>query len=275
MTKLIFSGCSFTAGTGWDPDLKVLESKDSPELWCNLLLQKTDRYRDCQAINVGFPGASNSEIFEKTVEIMAYHNNSIDTVFCQWTSMPRYNFNVGFELWNTEEGFFTNARNHDHRLSNGVIWPREYVSDLVDRLKVMHHLHWEILKVVRFSNVLIHLAQKLNIPNIFFINGLCPWDKDYFIKLDNVKPESYTDFTKDQILNIDSRDDKDIYKLYELAHQHYQQAGGITCSHWINLYESMLALQIDSNHDSKHPGKKSNELYHQKIHDKLIEIDLA
>jgi hypothetical protein len=276
--KVIFSGCSFTAGDGWldiTADTKI-ENKDSPHLWVNLCYTRINRLNKLEMINIGKDGASNTEIFQNTVRSMAQYGDQIDTIFCQWTSMPRYNWNVGFELWSTAESFgsehLLKVTNHDVNLNNGDHWPRKYINDLVDRFRVMHHLHWEIVKVVDYSNVIYDLAKKLGISNVFFMNGLCPWDQNYFVELDNVKPESYTEFTKTNILNMDNRDDDDLLKLYKLAHQHYQEAGGINPATWINLYSSLLNNKVDTNFDNNHPGVKSNILYYEMIDRRLKEL---
>lgn len=281
MKKLVFSGCSFTAGAGWSAehpnmidteDRTLVEIKDSPYLWTNLFRKTTPRFENLESINVSKSGSSNTDIFESTVDVMVEHGDQIDTLFCQWTAMPRYQFNIGFELWNTQECLHTEQRSKPVNLNRGDSWPREYIADLLDRFKALHHLHWEIVKVVKYCDIITKLKEKLGILNVFFINGLCPWDKHYFNKLDNVLPESYTPFTKTEILNIKTRDDKDIFKLYDLAHDHYTQAGGIDESRWINLYDSFLDNRIDYNFDGTHPGERSNQLYSQLITERLRQL---
>ena len=78
-----------------------------------------------------------------------------------------------------------------------------------------------------------------------------------------------TEFTKKEILNIESRDDRDIFKLYNLAHQHYQEAGGINEIEWINLYRSFLQNTTDVNFDLIHPGKQSNLNFYNIIKQKI------
>lgn len=272
-SRVVFAGCSFTAGNGWAnlPPEESLRTacKDSPHLWVNICHKGISRIKDLELVNIGQGGASNTEIFENSVRSISSLGDEIDVMFCQWTSAPRYNFNVGFELWNTSESIHDmNFRKHDIHLNRGDHWPREYVKDLLDRLRVMHHLHWEILKIVDYSATLFKLAKQIGF-DIFFINGLCPWDNNYFTRLDNVMPEQYTPFTKKEILNIDSRDDQDIFKLYNLAHDHYQAAGGINDRQWINLYDSFSKKKIDTNFDLKHPGEKSNILYCNLIKEKF------
>jgi hypothetical protein len=271
MKKLVFSGCSYTAGNGWlnlpPTESEGLEVKDSQHLWVNLCAKNIEIFKNLELVNAGKGGASNTEIFENTIEQMITHSHSVDTVVCQWTAMPRYNFNPGFELWSTSESIHNNSRLHDVNLNCGTQWSREYITDLVDRLRVMHHLHWEIVKVVRYSNIIKQAANKLNIGRVFFVNGLCPWDANYFdcIAGLHVLPQHYTDFTKKEILNIDSRRDEDIFKLYQLAHNHYNEAGGVDSRDWVNLYGSFYHTRIDTNFDQRHPGINSNQQYFQQV----------
>jgi len=277
--KIIFTGCSYTAGNGWtdtSPEESIeIEVKDSTNLWVNLVHNNIEVFKELTLINLGQGGASNTDIFTNTVRAMTNHSNTIDTVICQWTSMPRYNWNVGFELWNTSENFphpDVQGRKHDVNLNRGDYWPRDYINDLTDRLRVMHHLHWEILKVVDYSAIIGELAKKLGIGHVFFVNGLCPWDQDYFVRLKNFKPEDLTEFTKTHILNIESRDDQDIFALYDLAHDHYQQHGSINPDDWINLYNSFHSQRTDVNFDQQHPGIQSNMAYFETVKNRLQQL---
>jgi len=269
MKKLVFTGCSFTAGNGWvDAPLEksqLIECKDRPELWVNLCHDQLGQLNDLELVNLGVGGSSNTEIFETTVQAISDHTNNIDTVFCQWTSMPRYKFSTGLELWFTSESIEYGGRSReDVHLSDGTVWTRKYLDDLLNRLNVLHHLHGEILKVVKYTNILKKLSSNYNIK-IYFINGLCPWDKNYFVRLDNFLPEDLTPFTKTEILNIESRSDNDISKLYKVIHDDYAYQGEINPVDWINLYSPMSKNKVDTNYDNQHPGVKSNQLYFQQI----------
>jgi len=269
MSKVVFTGCSFTAGNGWvdtDPEMSVqIADKNNANLWVNLCHTQIDQLKNLDLINLGQGGASNAEIFKNTVEAIANHNSDIGILFCQWTSMPRYSFKVGFELWSTDEGIETSRRSKfDVVLNRGDRWDRKYLDDLLNRLLVLHHLHGEIVRLVEYTSTLQKLAQAVGIK-LYFINGLCPWDQNYFLKLNNVLPEDYTEFTKNQILNINSRDDNDIFKLYKKMHNEYDQAGGIDPTLWVNLYNSMGHNKTDTNYDNIHPGIKSNQLYFQQV----------
>jgi hypothetical protein len=268
MKKVIFTGCSLTAGNGWtntDTEKSMcIERKDHPELWVNLCHDQILKLKKLELVNSGIGGASNTEIFQATVDSISSYKD-IDTVFCQWTAMPRYNFSIGFELWSTSEGLPPWARSKfDIKLSNGDQYSRKYLDDLLDRLLSLHHLHGEILKVVKYSSILKRLCKKFGIK-LYFINGMCPWDQDYFVRLNNVLPESYTPFTKKQILDIDSKNDTDIFKLYEILHNDYDKAGAVDPADWINLYNSMQKNKLDANFDNQHPGTQSNQLYFQQV----------
>jgi len=271
MKKFVITGCSFTSGSGWDENDLFSDSKDDNRLWTNICSREIKRFQHLELMNLGQGGASNAEIFQNAVRAIANTDSDIDTMFCQWTSVPRYNFNVGFELWDTSESLNTN-RKHDITLRSGDHWPREYINDLLDRLRVLHHTHWEIVKIIDYSNILSELAKQKNF-NIFFINGICPWDYNYFVELHNVNPEEYTPFTKTTILNIDSRLDQDIYKLYHLAHQHYRNVGGINEFQWINLYDSFRKQTVDFNFDNIHPGQHSNRIFFKQIESQLSKLN--
>ncbi len=267
--KLVFTGCSFTAGSGWSKNNCSLECKQSPYLWTNLCANSIRSLSCLESVNLGIAGASNTEIYRQAVRAMAEFGPMIDTLFCQWTSGPRYNFHVGLELWDTSESLATHCRQHDVKLSSGEIYSRDYVRDLLDRFRAMHHLHWEILQIVEYCHTIKLLAQRLNIMNVYFVNGLCPWDLDYFCVRQSSQPEDYTPFTKQYILNINNRCDQDLHTLYEQIHRQYQAAGGIDPSSWINLYNSFLHLKTDKNYDGIHPGIKSNHLYFELISQQL------
>lgn len=276
--KALFTGCSITAGSGWAVSEEGKElltvAKQHPKLWVNLCYQNIKKLNNYELINIGQPGASNTEIFENTIDYIAKFGSQIDVLFCQWTSMPRYNFNVGLELWDTSESVdIRRSMIHDIKLSDGIQYSRNYVQDLLTRIRTMHHLHWEILKVVRYASIISTLSKNIGIKNVFHINGICPWDKNYFVELTDASPEQYTNFTKTAILNIDSRDDKDIYTLYQQIHKQYKEAGGINESQWINLYQSFYNEMVDTNFDNLHPGTKSNELFYQIIRSRLTQLN--
>jgi hypothetical protein len=270
--KVVFAGCSYTAGNGWtDSEFDhscMTECKESPYLWTNICHNKMSQLRDLELINRGQGGASNTEIFEHAISALAEHGDLVRYLICQWTAMPRYNFNPGLEVWPTNEQFRTRSNctvKHDVHLNKGVFWSRDYITDLTQRLLVMHHLHWEIVKVVKYATAISRLCAQLGV-RLLFINGLCPWDRGYFSRVPNdSKPQDLTPFTKTEILNIDSRNDEEIFFLYNKAHQDYEMQGGINPQHWLNLYDSWRRQILDRNFDNLHPGIESNQLFAKQV----------
>jgi hypothetical protein len=273
MKKLVVAGCSLTAGQGWTNcknlnEWREFECKDSPYLWINLCHKSIKQFQNLELINVGVGGASNTQIFENTIDSLVEHHSNIDTLIVQWTSMPRYEWHMGLELWDTRETLTKNKSNkHDYRLSDGTVYSRKYLQDLVDRFITTHHLHWEILKVLKYANIINRYCDRFDIRCIF-VNGICPWDQDYFVRLNNVMPSDYTVFTQTDILNVKSRSDTDIFKLYRKIHDDYDQYP-LRCDQWINLYNSFLKNRVDVNYDGSHPGIRSNQLFCQMIVDYL------
>jgi hypothetical protein len=263
MDKVVFSGCSMSSGAGW----KNIENSinfncfDAPDLWVNLCHRNIPELQSLELINVSNRASSNSDIFAATMNAIAV-NSDIKFLFCQWTAMPRYNFSVGFELQDTttrmQETIKHNARPYYRQ--SGI--PPEKFNDLLDRLFVVHHLQGEIVKLIYYAHTVKQLCKKLGIKYVF-INGLCPWDDHFFDKIDltpgNI--EDLTPFTKQHILNIDTRSDEEIIQLYELQHQQYQQVGGIDPADWVNLYNPFFKNKIDSNFDGIHPGTQTNKLF--------------
>lgn len=260
---VVFSGCSFTAGTGWP------ETVDSTNLWSVLCHKNIPLLQGLERVNIAQAGASNQDIFENTVNTISQHGSFIKYLFCQWTATHRYNFNVGFELWATGESWQETPEHPDINLGD-ITYKRKYLEDIKNRFKTLHHIHYEIVKVIRYSRIISNLASQFGTKCIH-INGICPWDRDYFNELigPDVRPEDYTAFTKKHIIGIDNRSDKDIAALYTKAHQDYRNAGGIDPGEWVNLYDSLWNSRIDFNFDKAHPGEKSNWLYYTWIRDFL------
>ena len=260
MDITLFTGCSFTAGTGFE--LK----KTDPGLWVNLLHKNVKILQNTELVNSGVGGASNDQIFINSVDHILKYNTKF--VFVEWTSYPRYSFKLGLELYETKVDFVTNARMWVNSPSD-MPYTKKYLENLRNRVVTLNHPYYEISKIVSYVNILINLC-KLKKCSIFFINGLCEWDQDFFIKKENVLPYDYTDYTK-KILNIDNRDDDKIYALYNKIHSEYNSMGGIQESYWLNLYNSLIKNRIDVNSDKTHPGYESNQKYFKFLSQALLD----
>jgi len=269
MAKIVFTGGSITSGYGWNgievslDNEYVEKDKASPYLWVNLLHKNVDEFKQCELHNLGSPGEANSTIFKQTVQAISKLDN-IKYIFCSWVSAPRYVFDVGFELYETREVWHPADGPDKDRNLNNLFLSRKYLNDIKNRFLTLHHLHYEILKIVEYVNIINDLCKLHNI-NVYHINDSCIWDDNYFTRLNITKPTEFTEFTRSEIINISGRDDNEIYWLYQKMHDDYNNAGSICSDSWINLYDSFLSNQTDFNNDNIHPGKESNISYFNKV----------
>jgi hypothetical protein len=258
MSVTLFAGCSYTSGFGWE-----FESQDS-NLWTNILHANNKHLCKTKQLNVGISGGSNSDIFQAAISGLLDHTPKY--AFVQWTSYPRYRVGLGVKTYSTNQLFASNDECRDHGL-HGITYTKDYLVKIRDRFISLHNPHFDILHIVKYTNSLIKLANRIN-TKIFFINGICHWDKNFFEILNDVLPSSYSKYTRN-MLNSDTRDDEETYTLYNKIHTDYSQAGGIQQDYWINLYQSFRSLRIDTNSDNIHPGKQSNILYSDIINQAL------
>jgi hypothetical protein len=244
----VFSGCSFTKGTGF-----VLEQEE-PMLWTNQLHQEF--FPDTDKLNVGIAGASNTRIFQETIHALLSY--PVKYAIVEWTSYPRYELELGFETYNTFQPFIPTGSCNDHSLHN-MHYTGKYLDSVKNKFTALAHDCYEILNIVKCTNAIIKLAH-LTKTQVFFVNGICHWDADFFVKKINVLPDQYTAYTQ-KLLCTSTRDDINSYQLYDKMHQGFEDSGGINHSRWLNLYKSLARSKIDTNSDGRHPGIDSNKLY--------------
>lgn len=246
--SVVFAGCSFASGEGF------YEHRREPNLWVNLLHQRL--FPTAELINVSISGRSNSGIFQDAVRALTTYRPAIMIV--EWTSMPRYELHLGLEPFNTFQHFIANAPTRDHVLHD-ITYTAEYLDNIRDRFISLAHPHHEITKVVDYVNSLIKLGE-ISGTQVFFVNGLCPWDQDFFNYSPGIDPDTYTLYTK-ELLCASTRPTEETIFLYEKMHAKYIELGSIQSQHWLNLYKSLLSERVDFNDDGAHPGIKSNSNY--------------
>jgi len=186
-----------------------------------------------------------------------------------WTSVPRYDLELGFELYSTRQHFIPNTECLDHNLNN-IKYTKEYLSSIRDRFTALAHDCFEILNVVEYTNSIIKLSKQTG-TQVFFVNAMCPWDSEFFSKKTSCLPAQYTKYTQN-LLNVDNRSDDQIFQLYDLMHKKLDDAGGINESSWLNLYDSMYDNKIDTNSDNMHPGPHSNNRYVEMFSNSLSKL---
>lgn len=246
-----FVGCSYTAGSGFK------QEKFDPDFWPVLLHNNVSELTATEYVNLGIGGASNETIFSTAINAILDFNPKY--IIVQWSSYPRAQLLLGLETYPATQLFSWDAELLDHNL-HAVSYSSEYLTNIRNRFLSLEHPHNQIKNIVCYTNTLIKLADKVR-SKIFFVNGLCDWDHNYFNKLENVLPDRYTEYTK-KILDTETRNDNEIFTLYNLIHNDYQTLGGIHENLWLNLYNSLRHNQIDTNSDNRHPGKNSNQIFY-------------
>lgn len=252
----LFSGCSYTAGSGF-----ALE-KNEPDLWVNQLHQQF--FSDTTKLNVSIGARSNAGVFQDTITALV--NHSVKYAVVEWTTMPRYELELGFELYSTKQAFIPGSPCRDHKL-NQIQYTSKYLNSIRDRFTMLAHDCYEIFNVIKYTNTITKLANQTG-TRVFFVNGLCPWDQDFFDKKINALPDQYTTYTQ-KLLNVSDRDDSEVFQLYNKLHKEFDDCGGVDKSTWLNLYSSMRNNRIDVNEDNIHPGIKSNQLYFESFSNSL------
>lgn len=247
-SKVLFTGCSLTYGQGLDNEV------NDPNLWCNQLAN--DVFPEATIVNRSKKGANNEWIFLETMAALT--KDEFDTVFVEWTAIPRYNIDVGLELYSTQTLLSDNSI--DLNL-NSESFDASWLKKLGDNLRMLHHDHWDILKLIKYINVL----KKLQPQNLYFVNGMLPWIDGYFEKKDINQPSQLTDYEQ-HLLNVETRNDKEIFDLYDMIHLQYNEYGGIHKENWINLYNSLVNTQVDIiSQEDLHPGYKSQDVFTEMI----------
>ena len=248
MKYAVFSGCSYTAGNGFELE------KEEPCLWVNQLHNKF--FSHCTKLNIGQGGASNAVIFQNTITALVEY--PVEYIIVQWTSVPRYALDLGFEMYSTFMHFIPNAPCRAVN-TNSINYSGEYLDSIRDRFTSLAHDCYELLNLIKYVNTIKKLSQ-ITRTKVFFVNGLGTWDKDFFTKKIDCLPDQYSNYTQ-KLLNVSNRDDGEIFQLYDKMHQGFDSAGGIHENQWLNLYSSMRRSLIDFNQDLMHPGQESNNQY--------------
>ena len=253
-----FVGCSYTQGVGL-----AKESAD-PNLWVNIvhsaLLPTTS------LLNLGLGGSTNDEIFCKSVDTVL--NHKCQYLFVQWSELNRIKLNPGVETYPTNM-FWTsnNTQRIDITVNPGITYNKKYIDDIKHRFFDLQHEHYAIVKILEYSKLVKKLCDQFKIT-VFFVNGILPWDKNYFdhVYQTNRLPSDTTNYTQTQ-LNASTRNDDEYFVLYDKIHSAYKDLH-FTLDHWLNLHSGFReCFYLDLALDNLHPGIVSN----QKFADHLIE----
>lgn len=242
-------------GTGFE------QGRHDPKIWPNILASELD----LDLVNISSVGRNNSWIASESASAIA--RDRYDMVLVAWTGIPKYTINIGLETYSV------------HTVLRDTAWPvqahniatvtPQWLQETGDRLRQYHNDHWDILDLVKAVNYLAWMQDQHAADSIFFINTLCPWSPGYFDYSEYDSPDQLDSYTKN-MLQIHTRDDDEIRKLYQMIHQHYQDHGGIQPHRWINLYQPFRKLAVDQiGNGDRHPGSKSQAIFARLVSDRI------
>ncbi len=239
--KILICGCSFSSGWGFDRGIK------DKNIWPNILAKKLK----AEITNCSLTGCDNTEIFLNALSAMKDHD--FDIVIVQWTSLDRIIMTPTAQQVTmiTAENPHPDLRNSDYKKFHRVFL------ELNGMLA-----HWN-----RFHKMVSILQ---NHDNVYFVNGLIPWNDKLFDKNTTLE-----DCAKDEFLS----------SLLQLKSQ-WKPDGGIESEwipepiwntiktqtqtldleKWINLFDNLQSIQIDQISDTdQHPGIQSQKLFANRI----------
>lgn len=263
MARLVTIGCSVTCGSGLNPEF-LDEDKSHPDLWVNLVHKNI--FPHLKVENPSIPGSGFREHFETASQYLAsqHHSEPIDTLIIGWTTVPRYIIYTGLETYDTR--FFTHSKVFRDIQLHDITWTKNFLEKFAEEFKALHHSHYDILKIVLYSNILIDIA-RLAGTKIYFVAAM-NWDKNYFTRLtpEEFSPAKLTPLTQ-KLLHTDTRSDKEIFTLYNQMHDDYDRAGGINRRHWVNADDPMWPKThgMDKSHDGLHTGPKGHHFMYELI----------
>jgi hypothetical protein len=261
MKKLLFSGCSLTQGVGLE-----LEQMD-PANYCNVFSRLA--FDHGQVDNIGLGGHSNLRIFLDTSRQLL--SGEYNYAFVGWTSYPRHVFYPVVQPEHNRHWLIPNSPVCQEPFEDINLSEKELLL-LRDKFLLLQHAHYDILDIVRYVNILVHLAQSVG-TKIYFINNLCHWDQDYFKRaVEPVKVSDLTPHTR-ELIDVASRRDTMIVALYNQMHDEYEEHGGIQEQLWLNLYDNISNKMVDIGNDNSHPGTATYTKYGTLLAQRFSELN--
>ena len=255
MTCSIFAGCSFTQGTGL-----ANESKDK-DLWVNIV--HSTLFNDTKLLNISKGGFSNLDILHSAID--AILSIECQFLFVQWTELLRYKVNPSVEIYPTSINLLGSRQRLSVDIHPNITYSKNYIDNIKNRFFDLHHPHYEIVKAFEYSCLLQKLCERFGI-SVFFINGILPWDKNYFLHIcdPNRLPSDTTLYTQQQ-LNAATRNNEEYFLLYDKVHHDYKILETIR-HNWLNLDSGFrTCFYLDRALDNRHPGITSNQQFAQHL----------
>lgn len=259
--EILVSGASFVKGHG------LIQESNDPKLWVNQLSKST--FENANICNVAKVGKDNEWIFLEAMSNLI--KKDYDLLIVGWAPIPRFNFHAGLELYPVDTKL---DGSHDYHLNNHVTVRGKDLKKIGDGLLRIHNDHWDFLKLVKYVNALIELQVRCRKKKIVFFNCHVPFPLNFFERKNIQLPSDLSEYEQN-LLSVDSRDDDEIFALYNMIHDHYDSYGTIHPDLWVNLYDPFVNLMVDqAPHSLGHPGYKSQDIFVEKLLPKFREIVL-
>lgn len=233
MTKVLVSGCSISAGSGFPLE------KSEPRLWCNQVAEKLN----ANLTNVSVPGYDNPGIFLNALERFTEEN--YDLILIQFSGFDRIVVSP-----NIHGRILISSIHHLSNIDRWKDWfDKKDYQNFVKTFVLLNRgmEHW--CRLINIILSLQNLRKKLNL-NIRFINGLLPWDRPLF-------DGGHSDFLWN-CFDLDKLPDHDIKRFTEQIHKQIQF---IDLDLWINPFDSFASHVLDRAPLDDHAGYKSHDLY--------------
>jgi hypothetical protein len=248
--NILVVGCSMTYGAGLE------HSKLDKRLWSNKLFKDVFG-KDVNITNGSKIGRNNHWIFLETMDYLA--KNTYDLIVVAWSAIPRYEYHVDLEMYSTHTMLKDKSGINTNRF--GTVSAR-WLTETGNRLRRIHNDHWDLLNLVKYTNILLNSTQG---NKVLFVNTLMSLPTNYFNRKTISLPYELTAY-EHEILNVDARSDGNIKEMYNMMHDQYSKYGGIQEDKWLNLYKSLSEMQIDDASDSDtHPGYASQDVFIKKF----------
>jgi hypothetical protein len=258
---ILISGPCYSSGTG------LQYEKTDNKLWVNQLASHFNLDVD----NISHIGKGNKEIFLHTASSLI--NKKYNYAIVQWREIPCEHIHYGLEMYSTKSGLINDVHIvNDIHLVNGITLDASVMENARQYNMQYQKAHWGIKDLLYYVNILVNLAKQQNCK-LLFTNYDMPWGSHrYFDKIQFDKPSDLDAFTQN-MLDVSVRDDDEISILYDKVHADYSSIGSIHEDKWINLYDPMVRLKVDTaSSDDSHPGYKSHDKFSDFFIKHLIDI---
>jgi len=238
---LLIAGCSFSSGWGF---------QDQTQTWPHKLSQKLD----LNLCNVAETASSNQDIF---LSVLKAQHCTFDVKLVQWTALNRI----------TVSPLPVNSKvilsYHNPYLEQALPeFSSQEVKTFVQILTVLNQDWKHYFDLVD----MIEILQKD--PSVYFINGLLPWDAEFFSRKWTVPIQVQNKFLE-FLLQVEQFDDP---QLCVLLKKIIHARNRIDQSRWINLTNSWESSKIDTvSTTDPHPGAASQLVYADQIYNFIKE----